>query len=834
MPMTPVAGVLLAVIVIFGATGLATLTLLSARSAQPLVLALMAFLAMMGTFFLFGLAAGHIRLKERLGSSELLRSALDTADHGVLISSRDGRPLFANREFRELLGLDSDGSLRTLEEALAGEPFAAECLFRLMRAVERGEMRAEEFRFRDGDARARTTRWLRLSVRPLLSSSSAAEIQGLVTWQLTDITRERAREAEAVRDLETALANYESLSVGVLSVDPEGRISHLNQTLAKWLGIEFGAARDRALKIDDLVVGSAEALLRSSLHRSKGEPVRLHLDLVREDGVGIPVEALAAYVTEGASSGEISLIVLPATRATPAAQGAIEGGQNFARLFQSSPFGIATIAEDGRILNANAAFARMFPEPGQVEANNIQALVATTANHEAGATLEAALAEARAGRISLAPVEVSFGPESEFTRRLYVSPIAPGEGLSETVIIYSIDATEQKALEAKFAQSQKMEAVGKLAGGIAHDFNNVLTAIIGFSDLLLQTHRPTDAAYADMLKIKTEANRAARLVRQLLAFSRRQTLKPEVLDLGEVLTELSAMLNKLLGEKVDLKIITGRDLWFVKADKTQLEQVVMNLAVNARDAMPEGGKLAVRARNISERDSLKLRDQTVIPGEYVLIEVEDNGTGMTPEVMAKIFEPFFSTKDVGKGTGLGLSTVYGIVKQTGGYVFPTSMPGKGTTFRVYLPRHIPEAKTETQSIKEPKKEQSRDLTGTGRVLLVEDEDSVRSFAVRALKRQGYEVIEATNGAEALEIVESDQGKIDLLVSDVVMPEMDGPTMYRELRKTRPDLKVIFMSGYPDDRIKIDDAEEAHFAFLQKPFTLPQLAEKVKEEIAVGA
>lgn len=832
--MTPVAGVLLAVLVIFGATGLATLTLLSARSAQPLVLALMAFLAMMGTFFLFGLAAGHIRLKERLGSSELLRAAIDTADHGILITSRDGRSLFANREFRELLGLDADGSLHSLEEALTGEPFAAECLFRLMRAVERGEIRSEEFRFRDGEARDRTTRWLRLSVRPLLSSSSAADIQGLVTWQLTDITRDRAREAETVRDIEMALAYYESLSVGVLAVGADGHVAHVNRTLAAWLGLDPNALHDRSLKLDDLVVGSAEALLRSSLHRSKGEPVRLHLDLVREDGIGLPVEVLAAYVAQGGSSGEISLIVLPHTRTATANEGVQDSGQNFARLFQSSPFGIATIAEDGRILSANAAFARMFPEPDQVQASNIAALVATTGDAEARKSLEHALTEARAGRISLAPIEVSFGPEKDYTRRLYVSPIAPGERLNEAAIVYSIDATEQKALELKFAQSQKMEAVGKLAGGIAHDFNNVLTAIIGFSDLLLQTHRPTDAAYADMLKIKTEANRAARLVRQLLAFSRRQTLKPEVLDLGEVLTELSVMLNKLLGEKVDLKIITGRDLWFVKADKTQLEQVVMNLAVNARDAMPNGGKLAVRARNISERDSLKLRDQTVIPGEYVLIEVEDNGTGMTPEVMAKIFEPFFSTKDVGKGTGLGLSTVYGIVKQTGGYVFPTSTPGKGTTFRVYLPRHIPEAKTEAQNVKEPKKEQSRDLTGTGRVLLVEDEDSVRSFAIRALKRQGYEVIEATNGAEALEIVESDQGKIDLVVSDVVMPEMDGPTMFRELRKTRPDLKVIFMSGYPDDRIKIGDDEEAHFAFLQKPFTLPQLAEKVKEEIRVSA
>jgi two-component system cell cycle sensor histidine kinase/response regulator CckA len=260
----------------------------------------------------------------------------------------------------------------------------------------------------------------------------------------------------------------------------------------------------------------------------------------------------------------------------------------------------------------------------------------------------------------------------------------------------------------------------------------------------------------------------------------------------------------------------------------------MNLAVNAKDAMPDGGRLTIKTRNVSERESLKLRSMSVQPGEYLLIEVEDTGTGMTPEVMAKIFEPFFSTKDVGKGTGLGLSTVYGIVKQTGGYIFADSTPGKGTTFRVYLPRHIPEPETAadragTQS--QPKPERSRDLSGTGRVLLVEDEDSVRNFAVRALKRQGYEVLEATTGVEALEIFAAETQPIDIIVSDVVMPEMDGPTMLTEMRKSRPDLKVIFVSGYPDDRFKTGLDPDAHYAFLAKPFSLPQLAAKVKEELA---
>jgi two-component system, cell cycle sensor histidine kinase and response regulator CckA len=268
----------------------------------------------------------------------------------------------------------------------------------------------------------------------------------------------------------------------------------------------------------------------------------------------------------------------------------------------------------------------------------------------------------------------------------------------------------------------------------------------------------------------------------------------------------------------------------VKADRSQFDQVIINLAVNAKDAMPNGGRLVIRTHNVAERESLKLQSQGVTPGEYVLIEIEDTGHGMTPEILAKVFEPFFSTKEVGKGTGLGLSTVYGIVKQTGGYIFAESAPGKGTAFRLYLPRHIPEA-AEPAPGPRPKPERPRDLTGTGRVLLVEDEDSVRNFAVRALKRQGYEVLEAATGVEAMEVVEREEGRIDIVVSDVVMPEMDGPTLLKQLRLRDPELKVIFVSGYPDDAFRKSLDPDQQFAFLPKPFTLPQLAAKVKEELA---
>jgi two-component system cell cycle sensor histidine kinase/response regulator CckA len=493
---------------------------------------------------------------------------------------------------------------------------------------------------------------------------------------------------------------------------------------------------------------------------------------------------------------------------------------------------MATLGPDGRLMSVNAAFSRMINGGSEAIGSPAMEVLCRFADGDMRAAAESALRQTLAGTAVLAPLEITVGSDSEYSRRLYLVPVPQAKGRGEAAILYLVDTTEQKALEAKFAQSSKMEAVGKLAGGIAHDFNNVLTAIIGFSDLLLQTHRASDPAHKDIMNIRSSAVRAAGLVANLLAFSRRQTLRAESLVLSDVLAENSNMLKTTLGEKIEVKTQTTRDLWHVKVDKIEIARVVVNLAVNARDAMPDGGTLTMRTRNVTERESQKLAHHGMAVGEYVAIEVSDTGTGMPPEVLAKIFDPFFTTKGVGKGTGLGLSTVYGIVKQSGGFIYADTELGRGTTFRVYLPRYMPNTEDELIAQKTAKKERPQDLTGSGRVLLVEDEDIVRSFAVRALRRQGYEVLEATTGVEALEVMAANEGKIDIVVSDVVMPEMDGPTLLKELRKKNPDLKIIFVSGYPHEAFETSLDKNEQFAFLPKPFSLPQLAAKVKEQLAL--
>lgn len=393
------------------------------------------------------------------------------------------------------------------------------------------------------------------------------------------------------------------------------------------------------------------------------------------------------------------------------------------------------------------------------------------------------------------------------------------------------DATALKKLEAQFNQSQKMQAIGQLAGGIAHDFNNLLTAISGHCDLLLLNHAREDADYADLEQIRQNANRAAGLVNQLLAFSRKQTMKPETLDLQEVLSDLTHLLNRLVGEKVVLKLTHGPGLAPIRADKRQLEQVLMNLVVNARDAMPEGGAIRIETEAVVLAEPLA-RDRATIPaGAWSLVRVIDTGTGIAPDKLGKIFEPFFTTKKTGEGTGLGLSTVYGIVKQSGGYVFVTSEPGRGTIFDLFFPVHEAVEEADPAPAEEPKRLVIRRSEGI--VMLVEDEAPVRAFASRALRLRGYTVLEAGNAEEALKLLSDPALEVDVFVTDVVMPGMDGPTWVKRALEDRPDVRVVFVSGYAEDVLSADQARIPNSVFLPKPFSLNDLTQTVQGQMEGG-
>jgi two-component system, cell cycle sensor histidine kinase and response regulator CckA len=842
------SGYLVVLTGILAAIATLVLGLFVSGTVESVVLTLLAALAVIGMFFIFGVLAGYVRVNENSGPAEIQRSISSSLDACVQVIADDGAIVFSNPTLQRLLGSDAI----SIERALSGDPVAAQAMFRLARSAERGDARTEDVRMPGGvgpnatpvrgDARpAPQALWLRVTAKPFQTGAIMPDERKLVLWQLTDITADRQREIETTEHLHLVQNFYDTMPAGMFSLGGDGRVSHVNATLSGWLGLKSDVTRAQSLSLADVLPADAISLVQSAALRSSGEISQFEFDLVREDGRILPARILVRPADRNRRGHPATVLVFDATAAASSNKSAVTTDAKSARLIQTAPFGIATVSATGTIVTSNAAFARMFPteinpssssDPTYAPVVSLQAVLAHPDLADKRAEVDRALARAVSGRPAVAPIEIAFGKDGQVARQLYILPLASPKGAPDQAILYVLDSSEQKSLELKFAQSQKMEAVGKLAGGIAHDFNNVLTVILGLSDFLLQARRPTDAGYGDMMQIKLNANRAAGMVRQLLAFSRKQTLAPEVVVLNDLIQDFGYSLNRLLGEKYQLKHAPGRDLWFVKADRHEFERVLMNLSVNARDAMPDGGKLTIRTRNLTERESLKQSDLGILPGEYVLVEIEDTGTGMPPDVMAKIFEPFYSTKDVGKGTGLGLSSVYGIVKQTGGYIFPESTVGKGTTFKIYLPRYIPDATDTAAAAKAAKKkEPSRDLSGNGRVLLVEDEDGVRSFAVRALQRQGYEVIEASTGLEALEVMEREQGRIDIVVSDVMMPEMDGPTMLTEMRKTHPDLKIIFVSGYPDDAFKKGlDANET-FAFLPKPFSLPQLAAKVKEELS---
>jgi hypothetical protein len=393
----------------------------------------------------------------------------------------------------------------------------------------------------------------------------------------------------------------------------------------------------------------------------------------------------------------------------------------------------------------------------------------------------------------------------------------------EALEIIAEDITERRALEDQFRQAQKMEAVGRLAGGVAHDFNNLLLVISGYAEVMLEQLERESSLHQKAVAIQQSADRATTLTRQLLAFSRKQLLELKVVDVNAIVADMERLLRPLIGENIELVTKLGSELGRTRADSGQLEQVLMNLVVNSKDAMPEGGRITIATENVTLDDSYRRKHTFIQPGPYVMLSVSDTGVGMSKETQAQIFEPFFTTKEKGKGTGLGLSTVYGIVKQSGGYVFVQSELGRGSTFRIYLPRVDDPAETYS-----PTKTAQEAINGTETVLLVEDEESVRQLVKETLQARGYRVMEAENGRAGLEVAESYGGTIDMVITDVVMPGMSGRELAKKLVAARPNTKVLYLSGYTEDSVVQQDVLGSGTSFLQKPFTLQTLAKKVRE------
>ena len=491
------------------------------------------------------------------------------------------------------------------------------------------------------------------------------------------------------------------------------------------------------------------------------------------------------------------------------------------RLLDALPVALLRVAETGEILLSNR-LARNLLEIEKGASPNLSELVTGL-----GRPITEWLADAAAGRGTGRPEVVRAArPAMEVHLQIALGRVEDVDGTSLVAVLH--DATELKTLEAQFVQSQKMQAIGQLAGGVAHDFNNLLTAISGHCDLLLLKRDPGHPDYADLEQINQNSNRAASLVSQLLAFSRKQTLQPQLLDLRDTLADLAHLLNRLVGEKITLSLSHDPDLRLVRADKRQLEQVLMNLVVNARDAMPNGGTITI-STEVRHVAAPLARDRAVVPpGDYVVVTVTDEGTGIPRDKLPKIFEPFFTTKRPGEGTGLGLSTAYGIIKQTGGYIFADSVPGSGSTFTIMLPAHerpLPAA------VRPPAEAPaSPPIHGDGVVLLVEDEAPVRAFASRALRLRGFTVLEAESAEEALGKLDDRNLAVDVFVTDVIMPGMDGPTWVSKALETRPDTRVVFVSGYAEDSLAESRQRIPNSVFLPKPFSLNDLTATVQAQM----
>jgi len=782
-----------------------------------------------GFFYLLCSCFGICRLSVRDVRHANFVNIFNKMSQAIVVTDQEGSVRYMNNAYRQL----ASGKKRRPDVLFSIDENATKIVAKLSNIVRSGGEGYDEISLPLplSQENHRQSLLYALSVSP-------AELAGEVIyiWLIDNITQRRHMQERQFADLAQAIDHLDHAPAGFVTWDREGKITYLNATLASWIGFDL-ASRDlsNTFTLSRLLGAQcATDLQRLTLkNRRLSKASRFTVEIFHESGRRIPVDFhLYAPKMEEEGLGRAVLILSPLKAATTeeSVTSPDVATPPFADYFNACPIALASLDEHGGISMYNSHFDALFVLNDNqneqitkledlIELKDTDRLKHWLSQHsfqgsEAVSTFDSSIRVQKLGQKTAKHIRF-------FIRKL--SSVAP------SYLLAAVEIDEQRALEQHVEQGQKMQAVGQLAGGIAHDFNNVLTAIIMSCDLLLSHHRHSDPSHPDIMNIKHNADRAAHLVRQLLAFSRRQTLTPEVLDVSAMLADLRLMLARLVGINVQIHIEHGRDLWPIKADRSELERAIINLAINAGDAMPEGGTLSIRTYNVAAHELDRQMVQHLEPSDYVVLEVRDSGCGMSEEVREKIFEPFFTTKEVGRGTGLGLSMVYGMVAQTGGHIHCASELGSGTCFSLYLPRYI-------QTVSEQEDAQNktlassllRDLSGSAKILVVEDEDGVRRGSVKALQSRGYTVLEASSGVEALNIVRELAGQIDLIVSDVVMPEMDGPTLLKNLSTLYPDIKFIFVSGYAEDAFAKNLPEDAQFAFLAKPFSLKQLALIVKE------
>lgn len=767
------------------------------------------------------------RLRTRLSGLGQVITGLSAAEaSAVLVTDAEGRLLYASRS-AELL-FRGRPPLAVIEPRLAEADHteAREAFNRLKLAAEIGSVENVEIALTTANG---GEEWLAASVRPLPEPSVRGGTPGVMAgarvWHFTDATARRAIADVLLRERDDLSELLHFLPAGFYSADAAGVIGQVNQALADWLGYPpdalIGQPLSRFIASGAMPDGDGVWLGEVLFVTRTG---KLLLALVMQntwdDGGATRTRSVVvrdARLSSSLEQSEDAVVTLD----TAAFRGGVPG------ILEAAPIGVALLDLAGEVVDCNPAFERITGTPRTaILEHTLHDLIAP----EDRGDLDAVLRQAAQGNSEAQSIvrEVRMARRPDGAASLSVTALGR-DGLAA----YMVDATAQRNLEAQFAQAQKMQAMGQLAGGVAHDFNNLLTAMIGFCDLLLQRHGAGDPSFSDIMQVKQNANRAANLVRQLLAFSRKQPLRPRLLEVAEALTELTHLLRRLLGESVQLDIRLGRDAGLVRVDPGQFDQVIINLAVNARDAMPGGGRLSIRTRIETLAEALVRGVEQVPAGEYVAVSVADTGIGIPRENLGRIFEPFFSTKasTAGTGTGLGLATVYGIMRQTGGFVFVDSTPGEGTEFTIMLPRQRPEAAAhDAEPAAANLPPSAPDIHGGETILIVEDEDPVRIFAARALRSKGYTVVEARTGEGALEILET-LPKLDLLVTDMVMPGMDGAALSRAVRAARPALRVILISGYSEEAARGELTESPDFHFLPKPFSLHLLVSKVKDVLA---